>query len=43
MANPAAVIVCAVAVLFIVIGFRGKSDNLLAALMGRPYGGSTLK
>ncbi len=43
MQNPAALIVCAVAIVFIIVGFKGKTDNVIAAATGKPYGKSSLK
>jgi hypothetical protein len=41
--NPVAVLLLLVAVLFIIVGFKGKQDNLIATVKGSPYGNSTLK
>jgi len=40
--TPIAVILILVAVLLIVVGFRGKQDNLITGLVGRPYGKTNL-
>jgi hypothetical protein len=43
MNNPEALIVVALGVFLMVLGFKGKTDNLIAAVKGKPYAGSTLK
>lgn len=40
--NPVAVVILLVAIVFIVIGFKGKQDNLIAAITGKQYGKSGL-
>lgn len=41
--NPVAVFIAIVALVLLITGFRGKQDNLIAAITGKPYGSSTLQ
>lgn len=43
MNNPEALIVVAFGMMLVVIGFRNKADNLIAAATGHAYGKSDLK
>lgn len=40
--NPVAVVMLIIAVVFIIVGFKGKQDNLIAAITNKQYGSSTL-
>jgi hypothetical protein len=40
--NPLAVVLIFLGGLLIVIGFKGKGDNLIAGATGKAYGKSTL-
>lgn len=41
--SPLALLLVALAIAAIVLGFTGRQDNLIAAIKGTPYKGSTLK
>lgn len=41
--NPIAVALLLIGALFIIVGFKGKQDNLIATATGKPYGSSTLR
>jgi hypothetical protein len=41
--NPEALVIVALGLFLMVIGFKGKTDNLIAAVKGAPYGKSTLQ
>jgi hypothetical protein len=43
MLNPWAVVIVLIALACIVIGYKGNEQNLIAALLGRPYKSSSLK
>jgi hypothetical protein len=43
MNNPEALIIIGLGLFMIVLGFKGKTDNAIAAIKGQAYGGSTLK
>jgi hypothetical protein len=43
MNNPESLIIVALGVFLMVLGFKGKTDNLIAAVKGQPYGASSLK
>jgi hypothetical protein len=43
MNNPEALIVVALGLFMVILGFKGKTDNVIAAAKGTPYGSSTLK
>ena len=40
--NPYALILLLVGITLIVIAWKGSQDNVLSALLNRPYGNSTL-
>lgn len=40
--NPWAFLVVVIAVALVVIGVKGSQDNFLSAVLGRPYGQTTL-
>lgn len=40
--NPIAVVLLLVALVLIIVGFRGKQDNLITAISGKKYGKATL-
>jgi hypothetical protein len=40
--NPLALLFIVIGFVLIVIGFKGKGDNLIAGATGKPYGTSTL-
>ena len=40
--NPYALIVLIAGILLIVMGWKGSQDNVVAAVLGHPYGNSTL-
>ncbi len=41
--NPWAMVMILIALGVIVIGFKGNEQNLIAAVLGRPYKSSSLK
>jgi hypothetical protein len=41
--NPVAILVLLLALALIVVGFKGHQDNVIAAVTGKPWKGSTLK
>lgn len=41
--NVLAVIILALGIVFIVAGFKGHGDNIIAIATGKSYGKSTLK
>lgn len=41
--NPWAAFVIVIALAIIIVGVKGKEDNLIAAIIGKQYGSSTLK
>lgn len=41
--NPFAALLILVAILGIIVAAKGKQDNVVAALLGRKYKGSTLQ
>lgn len=41
--NPVAVFIGLIGVAFLIIGFKGKQDDFLTAVMGKKYGSSTLQ
>ena len=43
MGNPGALFLIVVGLLLVVVGFRGQTDNIIAAATGKPYKGSTLR
>jgi hypothetical protein len=43
MNNPEALVIVALGIFMVVLGFKGKTDNVIAAVKGQAYGGSTLK
>jgi hypothetical protein len=43
MNNPEALVVIALGMLLMVLGFKNKADNLIAAATGNAYGNSTLQ
>jgi hypothetical protein len=43
MNNPEALVIVALGLFLMVLGFKGKTDNLIAAIKGTPYGSSTLQ
>ncbi len=40
--NPWALVIVALAVLAILVAYKGTQDNVIAAILGRPYGNSNL-
>lgn len=40
--NPFAIALAIIALTMLVVGFRGKQDNLIAAVTGKKYGNSSL-
>jgi len=38
--NPWVVVILAVGIVLMVVGFKGTQDNLISALLGRPYQGA---
>jgi hypothetical protein len=42
MNNPEALVIIALGLFLLVLGFKGKTDNIIAAVKGTPYGKSTL-
>lgn len=40
--NPVGVVLLMIGIALIVIGFRGKQDNAISALMGKKYGKTNL-
>ena len=40
--NPWAGLIIVLAVLFFIVAWKGTQDNVLTALLNRPYGSSTL-
>lgn len=43
MGNPGALLILALGIVLVVLGFKGHSDNLIAAATGKPYRQSTIK
>lgn len=43
MGNPGALLLLALGVILLVLGFRGNQDNLIAGITGKPYGKSSLR
>ena len=43
MNNPESLIIVALGLFLMVLGFKGKSDNLIAAVKGQAYGNSSLR
>jgi hypothetical protein len=43
MNNPEALVIVALGLFMMVLGFKGKTDNMIAAVKGKPYGQSSLK
>ena len=43
MNNPEALVIVALGLFLMILGFKGKADNLIAATKGQQYGSSTLK
>ena len=41
--NPVALLLAAIGLFLLVVGFKGKQDTLITAVTGKPYGSSTLK
>jgi hypothetical protein len=41
--NPESLVVVALGLFMVVLGFKGKTDNVIAAVKGQPYGNSTLQ
>ncbi len=41
--NPESLVVVALGLFMVVLGFKGKTDNVIAAVKGQPYGSSTLQ
>lgn len=41
--NPLAILFVFLGLALVVIGFKGKGDNLIAGVTGKQYGQSTLK
>ena len=42
MNNPESLVIVALGLFMVVLGFKGKTDNVIAAVKGAPYGKSTL-
>ena len=42
MNNPEALVIIALGIFMMVLGFKGKTDNIIAAVKGTAYGESTL-
>ena len=40
--NPWAFVILLIAVLMIIVAWKGTQDNVISAVIGRPYGNSTL-
>jgi hypothetical protein len=41
--NPEALVIVALGLFMVILGFKGKTDNVIAAVKGSSYGSSTLK
>lgn len=40
--NPWALLLVLLAIAFFIIAYKGTQDNVIAAILGRPYGNSTV-
>lgn len=40
--NPIAIVLIIIALTLIIVGFKGKQDNLISAILNRKFGNSTL-
>ena len=40
--NPWALLIIALAVLALIVAYKGTQDNVVSAILGRPYGNSNL-
>lgn len=43
MGNPEALVIVALGMFLIILGFKNTAPNLIAAATGKPYQGSTLR
>lgn len=41
--NPWAALLIVIAIAMFVVAYKGTQDNVIAAILGRPYGNSTVK